>query len=199
MARTKETARRDDGRSPQGAQARFAGKTPRSLASGSRPTMGGKQPRLSLCYAWARNRKSLTGAGPSTSTFTSARRSTGKGKGKGKQVQIRTGGVKRPKRYRPGTVSLREIRKYQKTTELLMRKLPFNRLVREISEDFKIAGERPRFQSSAIMALQEAAEYYLIRLFEDTQTACIHAKRVTISPADMRLVRLIRGESTTMR
>ena len=74
-----------------------------------------------------------------------------------------TGGVKKPHRYRPGTVALREIRKYQKSTELLIRKLPFQRLVREIAQDFKTD---LRFQSSAVLALQEAAEAYLVGLFE---------------------------------
>jgi histone H3 len=88
-----------------------------------------------------------------------------------------TGGVKKPYRYRPGTVALREIRRYQRSTELLIRKLPFQRLVREIAQDFK---SDVRFQSSAIGALQEATEAYLISLFEDTNLCAIHAKRVTI-------------------
>ena len=94
-----------------------------------------------------------------------------------------TGGVKKPHRYRPGTVALREIRRYQKSTELLLRKLPFQRLVREIAQDFK---SDLRFQSSAILALQEA--------FEDTNLCAIHAKRVTIFPKDIQLARRIRGE-----
>jgi len=96
-----------------------------------------------------------------------------------------------PHRYRPGTVALREIRKYQKSTELLIRKLPFQRLVREIAQDFKTD---LRFQSSAVLALQEAAEAYLVGLFEDTNLAAIHAKRVTIMPKDIQLARRIRGE-----
>ena len=102
-----------------------------------------------------------------------------------------TGGVKKPHRYRPGTVALREIRRYQKSTELLLRKLPFQRLVREIAQDFK---SDLRFQSSAIMALQEASEAYLVGLFEDTNLCAIHAKRVTIFPKDIQLARRIRGE-----
>ena len=102
-----------------------------------------------------------------------------------------TGGVKKPHRYRPGTVALREIRKYQKSTELLIRKLPFQRLVREIAQDFKTD---LRFQSQAVLALQEAAEAYLVGLFEDTNLAAIHAKRVTIQPKDIQLARRIRGE-----
>ncbi|XP_045122677.1 histone H3-like [Portunus trituberculatus] len=100
-----------------------------------------------------------------------------------------TGGVKKPHRYRPGTVALREIRRYQKSTELLIRKLPFQRLVRE--QDFKTD---LRFQSSAVMALQEASEAYLVGLFEDTNLCAIHAKRVTIMPKDIQLARRIRGE-----
>ena len=102
-----------------------------------------------------------------------------------------TAGLKKPHRYRPGTVALREIRRYQKSTELLIRKLPFQRLVREIAQDFK--GDL-RFQSSAVLALQEAAEAYLVSLFEDTNLCAIHAKRVTIMPKDMQLARRIRGE-----
>lgn len=102
-----------------------------------------------------------------------------------------TGGVKKPHRYRPGTVALREIRRYQKSTELLIRKLPFSRLVREIAQDFKTD---LRFQASAISALQEAAEAYLVHLMEHCVLACIHAKRVTILPKDIQLVRRIREE-----
>jgi histone H3 len=102
-----------------------------------------------------------------------------------------SGGVKKPHRFKPGTVALREIRKYQKSTELLVRKLPFQRLVREISQEFKTD---LRFQSSAILALQEASEAYMVGLFEDTNLCAIHAKRVTIMPKDIQLARRIRGE-----
>ena len=120
--------------------------------------------------------------------------------------------MKKPHRFRPGTVALREIRRYQKSTELLIRKLPFQRLVREIAQDFKVCpppctvrlGLRLtaslqtdlRFQSSAVMALQEASEAYLVSLFEDTNLAAIHAKRVTIQPKDLALARRLRGERT---
>ena len=131
-------------------------------------------------------------------TKQTARKSTG-GKAPRKQLATKaarksapaTGGVKKPHRYRPGTVALREIRKYQKSTELLIRKLPFQRLVREIAQDFKTD---LRFQSSAILALQEASEAYLVGLFEDTNLCAIHAKRVTIMPKDIQLARRIRGE-----
>ena len=131
-----------------------------------------------------------------------ARKSTG-GKAPRKQLAAKaprkfaptsgvvTGGVKKQHRYRPGTVALREIRRYQRTTELLIRKLPFQRLVREIAQDFKAD---LRFQSKAIQALQEAAESYLVGLFEDTNLGAIHAKRVTIMPKDVQLARRIRGE-----
>ena len=103
----------------------------------------------------------------------------------------RTAGLKKPMRYRSGTVALREIRHYQKSMELLIRKLPFNRLVREIAQDFKTD---LRFQSQAILALQEAAEAYLVGLFKDTNLCGIHAKRVTIMPKDIQLARRIRGK-----
>jgi histone H3/H4 len=102
-----------------------------------------------------------------------------------------TGGVKKAHKFRPGTVALREIRKYQKSTELLIRKLPFQRLVREIAHDFQ---KELRFQSSAVLALQEAAEAYLVGLFEDTNLCAIHARRVTIMTRDIQLARRIRGE-----
>ena len=102
-----------------------------------------------------------------------------------------TGGVKKPHRYRPGTVALRGIRRYQKSTELLCRKLPVARLIREIAQDFKTD---LRFQASAIGALHEAMEAYLVGLFEDTNLCTIHARRVTIMPKDMQLARRIRGE-----
>jgi len=147
-------------------------------------------------------------------TKQTARKSTG-GKAPRKQLATKaarksapsTGGVKKPHRYRPGTVALREIRRYQKSTELLIRKLPFQRLVREIAQDFKTD---LRFQSAAIGALQvdfkerhfasfatffqEASEAYLVGLFEDTNLCAIHAKRVTIMPKDIQLARRIRGE-----
>lgn len=88
-------------------------------------------------------------------------------------------------------MALREIRKYQKGTEELIRKLPFQRLVREIAQGFKLD---LRFQSAAVGALQQAAEAYLVGLFEDTNLCAIHAKRVTIMPKDMQLARRIRGE-----
>jgi histone H3 len=100
-------------------------------------------------------------------------------------------GMKKPHRYRPGTVALREVRYYQKTTNPLIRKLPFQRLTREISQQFK---SDLRFQAAAILALQEASEAYLVGLFEDTNLCAIHAKRITIMPKDIQLARRVRGE-----
>lgn len=97
-----------------------------------------------------------------------------------------SGGVKtapaarKPHRYRPGTVAIRQIRYYQKSTDLLIKKLPFQRLVREIASEIHSAALR--FQGSAILALQEASESYLVSLFEDTNLCALHAKRVTIMP-----------------
>lgn len=103
------------------------------------------------------------------------------------------GGVMKPsKRYRPGTVALREIRYFQKSTQLLLRKSPFHRLVREIAQNMLVRGDI-LWQSSALEALQESSEAYLTGLFEDTNTVALNAKRVTIMPKDMQVVRRIRG------
>ena len=108
------------------------------------------------------------------------------------------GGVKKLHRFRPGTVALKEIWRYQKSTELLIRKLPFQQLVQEISGDHKVITSplcgKVRFQSLAIKALQEASEAYIVGLFEDTNLCAIHAKRVTIMPKDIQLARRIRRE-----
>ncbi|XP_074360415.1 histone H3.3-like [Apium graveolens] len=131
-------------------------------------------------------------------TKQTARKSIG-GKVPGKQLTHKvarmraptTGAYRKPHRYRPGTVALREIRKYQKTTELLILKLPFQRLVREIAQGIK---SDLRFQSHAVLALQEASEAYLVDLFHDANLCSIHSKRVTIMPKDIQLARRIRGE-----
>ena len=130
-------------------------------------------------------------------TKQTARKSTG-GKAPRKQLATKaarksapaTGGVKKPHRFRPGTVALREIRRYQKSTELLLRKLPFQRLVREVASEYK---SDLRFQATAIAALQEATEAYMVSLFEDTNLAAIHAKRVTVMSKDMALAKRLRG------
>jgi histone H3 len=131
-------------------------------------------------------------------TKQTARKSTG-GKLPRKQLAAKsskktasiTNDIKKVHRFRPGTVALREIRKFQKSTDLLIRKLPFQRLVRELAQDFR---SDLRFQSSAVLALQESSEAYLVNLFEDTNLCAIHAKRVTIMPKDIQLARRIRGE-----
>ena len=166
MARTKQTARKSTGgKAPRSALAAKGAR--KSCVPAKAPRSGGffKSPYNASTSASGGYTKTLQVAGPN--------------------------GVKKPHRYRPGTVALRMIRKYQKSTELLIRKLPFQRLVREIAQDFKTD---LRFQSTAILALQEAAEAYLVGLFEDTNLCAIHAKRVTIMPKDIQLARRIRGE-----
>ena len=100
------------------------------------------------------------------------------------------GGVaKKKRRWRNGTVALREIRKYQKSTQPLLRQLPFMRLVREIAQEFK---SDLRWNPQAFAALQHATEAYLVGVFEDTNLCAIHAHRVTIMPKDMQLARRIK-------
>lgn len=123
----------------------------------------------------------------------------GKGKGKGKGSPSREAAIsgikKRKFRYRPGTLALKEIRRLQKSTDLLIPKANFQRLVREIAQEYSASGRQLFFQSAALGALHEASESYLIGLFEDTNLCCIHARRVTIMPRDIHLARRIRGEN----
>lgn len=117
-----------------------------------------------------------------------------------------SGGIQQPdtptrkkRKLKPGTKALREIRKYQKTTELLIPKMPFARLVREVANDFitsaysGLGSSGLRWKSTAVLALQEATEAYLIHLFEDANLCAIHAKRVTLMQRDIQLARRIRG------
>lgn len=126
-------------------------------------------------------RKSTGGKAPRKTLGTKAARKTAPS----------TGGVKKVHRWRSGTVALREIRRYQKSTDLLIRKLPFQRFVRELAQEHK---NDLRFQARAILALQEAAESYLVGVFEDANLCAIHAKRVTIMTKDIRLAQQIRKE-----
>ncbi|CAE6536933.1 unnamed protein product [Rhizoctonia solani] len=148
---------------------------PRKKTATARKSTGGKPPRKS----------GASTAGPSKSS-------------RAKQQDDDDGDGKKKRRYRPGVVALREIRRYQKSTDLLIAKLPFSRVVREVAQDMttQAGGGYPaglRWQSSALLALQEATEAYLVHLFEDTNLCAIHAKRVTIMQRDIQLARRIRG------
>ncbi|KAK5716791.1 histone H3.1 [Elasticomyces elasticus] len=153
------------------------------------------------------NRKALATQNKLTASrnagTTAGKSPKGKGKGKGKTTaktltakqRREMGGktipgfaVKKPHRWKPGTVALREIRRYQKSTEMLIRKLPFQRLVREIAFTYKA---NLRFQKSAIDAIQESAEAFLVSMFEGVNLLAIHAKRVTIQQKDVELLRRI--------
>ncbi|KAJ5570276.1 histone H3-like centromeric protein hH3v [Penicillium hispanicum] len=151
-------------------------------------------------------RRQATKTVPSPGSPGASRKSSGGMKG-GKKVAPSKG--KRPsnvqpgdptpqgrrRRYKPGTVALKEIRRYQRSYDLLIQKLPFARLVREVALDLLPAdvGAELRWQSHAIQALQEAAEAFLVHLFEDTNLCALHAKRVTIMQKDIQLARRIRG------
>lgn len=113
------------------------------------------------------------------------------GKGKHSAKFAPPGGIKKKRRFRPSIVALREIRKYQKGTELLIPKLPFQRLVREIAGQIKAD---LRFTSDAIAALQESSEAFLVQMYEDVTLIAAHNKRVTIMVKDIRLARKLRGE-----
>ena len=107
------------------------------------------------------------------------------------------GGVRKRRRYRPGTVALREIARYQKSTELLIRKIPFQRLVREVVQNLvfnkKELSFQPKFQSTAILALQEASEAFLVRMFEQVNDIAICGKLVTIQHKHVQLWKRLFG------
>ncbi|KZM28287.1 centromeric DNA-binding histone H3-like protein cse4 [Ascochyta rabiei] len=123
----------------------------------------------------------------------SSRASTGSRRESAKRLGAPGPAPKRTKRYKPGTVALREIRKYQKTTDLLLLKLPFQRLVREIAQSVTGEDGPNRWQSQALFALQEATEAFLVNLFHDANLCAIHAKRVTIQQKDIQLARRLRA------
>ena len=117
-----------------------------------------------------------------------------------------TGGIKKPHRYHLGLLALHEICRYQQSTKSLIRRTPFNKLIKEISQEYRICPEGPgtpsvqvRFQSTALAALQEAAENFLVGLFEDVNLLAVHAKRVTVMPHDIRLALRIRGDQSHWR
>jgi len=140
----------------------------------ARKSTGGKAPRKML--ATKAPRKSIGGKSPKNQRAVGTPRTPGK------------------RRYRPGTRALMEIRRYQRNTDLLIPKMPFSRVIREIAQSL-CSTKDLRFQSSAVMCLQEAAEAFLVTLFEDSVLCAIHAKRVTLMPKDMDLARRIRGRS----
>ena len=117
-----------------------------------------------------------------------------------------TRGIKKLHQYHLGLLALREIHRYQQSTESLIRRTPFNKLIKEISQEYKICPEGPgtpsvqvRFQSTALASLQEATENFLVGLFEDVNLLAVHAKRVTIMPCDISLALRIRGDQTRWR
>ena len=135
-------------------------------------------------YAWLRRHQPLLGRAKQLRSQLQAKTLQKKG-------TAQPAGGKKPCRYRPGTVTLREIHRYQMSMELLIRRLPFQRLVREIAQDYRL---RLNFACGAILALQEAAEAYLVGLFKDTNLCAIHTKHITIMPKDIQLARHICGE-----
>ena len=179
----------------------------------ARKSTGGKAPRFQLATKGARAaaEQARRQAQSANAKFLAAQRRVRMAELAAARAQEAQAAIKKPRRYRPGTVALREMRRFQKGTELLIRKAPFQRLVREIMKElntkeitrdsctFVIPNrheyiEPKRMQSTAMLALHEAAEYYLVELFEWANLCAMHAKRVTIMPKDMQLARRIRGE-----
>ena len=161
------------------------GKDPKSAGGRSlRPSVGGKVPRKQV----APQKRKTPGSG--SIWYVPRRRDIQEAKEAG-HLYADDPTKKRKNYFRPGYLALNEIRHYQKKVHLLIRKLPFQHLVREITQRFS---PDLRFRSATITALQEASEAYLICLFEDTNLCAIHTKRMMIMPKDIQLARHIRGE-----
>ena len=139
------------------------------------------------------SRKSMSGA-PTLSKNEARRLAAARAEARCREGQEPRTDTPKPRRYRPGAVALQDIRRYQRSTDLLIRRAPFDRLVRELVQDLWYGGHELRVSPAAVMALQEAAEMYLVLLFEDTNLCTIHAKRVTIMPKDIQLVWRIHRE-----
>ena len=175
MARTKQTPRNPNLERPttaMGSDVQPERRVPLKPTSKKITTKGGKQPQKHLLHKLIRQNKSTTG------------------------------GIKKPHRYCPGLLALREICQYQQSMECLIKRTPFNKLIKEISQEYRVCPEGPRtpsvqvrFQSTALAALQEAAENFLVGLFEDVNLLAVHAKRVTVMPHDIRLALRIRDHS----
>ena len=167
MACTKQTPRNPNLERPSaamGSDVHPERRVPLKPTSKKTATKGGKQPHKHLLHKLIRQNKSTTC------------------------------GIKKPHRYHPGLLALREICRYQQSTKCLIRQTPFNKLIKEISQEYRVCPDRPgtpsvqvRFQSTALAALQEAAENFLVGLFEDVNLLAVHAKRVTVMPHYIQL------------
>ena len=110
----------------------------------------------------------------------------------GRTRGVAAGGERqKKKKYRPGTRALMEIRHYQKSVEFLIRKLPFQRVVREVAQNLGAIDDL-RFTPDAIFALQEASKVFLVNLMEDANLCTIHHGRITVTPKDYHLVMRMR-------
>ena len=167
MAHTKQTPRNpkiDRPKAAVGSDVQLERRIPLKPTSKKVAMKGGKQPQKHLLHKLIRRNKSSTS------------------------------GIKKPHRYQPGLLALREIRRYQQLTDCLIKRTPFNKLIKEISQEYRVCPDGPgtpsvqvRFQSTALAALQEAAENFLVGLFEDVNLLAVHTKRVTVMPRDIRL------------
>ena len=166
MAHTKQTPRNPNLKRPSaamGSDVQPERRVPLKPTSKRLATKGGKQPQKHMLHKLLRQKST-------------------------------TGGIKKPHRYRLGLLALWEICRYQQSTDSLIKRIPFNKLIKEISQEYRICPNGPgtpsvqvRFQSTALAALQEAVENFLVGLFEDLNLLTVHAKRVTVMPHDIRL------------
>lgn len=150
-----------------------------------------------VAYLCKGNNKYLTVTQPKTLKMTKQKLSSSKKVEKKVKKSVPVP-EKKSHRFRPGTVAMREIRKYQKTSNLLIPRLPFSKLVREIATEINKdskAGDSLQFQATALIGLQEASENYLVKLLQSANLNALHASRITLQPKDLKLAQTIRGDA----
>jgi len=202
MARTKQTARKSTGgKAPRKMLATFAAASPTPINSFSPVNMAGTgfnttAPANTFGSGFGAATAPVNNFGSGFGSTTANTGSFGmvpfsRIPKKAARYPNAGSGIKKPHKFKPGTVALREIRRYQKSTDLVIRQLPMQRLVREIAQDYKTD---LRFEKRAINAIQQAVEYYIIGLLQDSNLCALHAKRQCIMPKDIQLARRLRGE-----
>lgn len=138
-------------------------------------------------------RKSTTGKAPRKQLKTKAGRKTSESR----PAPTMSAGKKKINRYhKPGVMALKEIYRYQKSTDLLIKKMPFRRVIRELAREIN---PELRFRSVALQTIQECAENFLVKLCEDSKLVAIHAKRVTMMAKDLLLILKIKHSGMVLQ
>jgi histone H3/H4 len=169
-----------------------------STAAKFAKTVANPKPKANFKVSPKTNPKTTQKANPKTNTTskTNPKASENPVKKIKKTIQKDTTQVKKSHRFHPGTVALRDIRKYQKSQKLLMARLPFGRLVRKVAQEYANENHlnmpKIQFQYNALVGLQEATEDFAVKLFEAANTTALHANRITVQTKDLKLAQKLR-------